>query len=175
MNNNNPAVDKNSREYQENLIKTCRSNLLLVVVFTVVNLAMLLGGSDSYWLFSASIPYYAVAFGMEFDALTAGTYTATALVIAAAIVVAYLLAWLLSKKRSGWLTVALVLFCLDCVCLVGLMVWLQVGLMDCLLDMLFHAWVVLYLVRGVMAARKLKNMPAPMPEGYRGTTPELDP
>lgn len=175
MNNSNPVVDKNSREYQENLIKTCRGNLLMVVLITAINLVVLLTGSDSYWLFSASIPYYVVAFGMAFDGQVIATYTITALVVAGAIIAVYLLAWLLSKKRSGWLTVALILFVLDTLGLVALMMWMQVALMDWLMPILFHAWVLLYLVQGVMAAKKLKDMPVSVPEGYYGTTPEMDP
>ena len=34
-----------------------RINLLLVVLFTVINMILLVSGSNSYYLFSASIPY----------------------------------------------------------------------------------------------------------------------
>ena len=77
--------DKNTREYQENLYRGSRYNLLVVLIFTVINLVMLLVGSGSYFLFSASIPYYLTVFGYMFDNYTVGTFTLTALVIAAAI------------------------------------------------------------------------------------------
>ena len=35
-----------------------RSNILLVVAFTLVNSILLIAGSDSYFLFSAAVPYY---------------------------------------------------------------------------------------------------------------------
>lgn len=170
---NNTAIDKNSREYQENLYKGSRSNLLLVLIFTVVNLVMLLTDSGSYWLFSAAIPYYLTLFGYVFDGGIVDTYTTTALVISAVILVVYLASWLLSKKRSGWLTVAAVLFVLDTVCMLGLMVYLELGIGDMLMDLIFHGWVVFSLVRGCMAAKKLKEMPEE-PEIIVSTGPELD-
>ena len=41
-----------------------RGNLLLVVVFTLINLVLLLTNSYTYFLFSASLPYVIVDFGM---------------------------------------------------------------------------------------------------------------
>ena len=62
------AVDKNSREYLENKMKSARHSLLLVLIFTVVNLVLLLADGNTYFLFSASVPYYLTAFGMGMDA-----------------------------------------------------------------------------------------------------------
>ena len=44
--------------------KNARGNLLLVVIFTVVNAFMAFMGSSSYFLFSAYLPYYSVIFGL---------------------------------------------------------------------------------------------------------------
>ena len=44
--------------------KNERGNLLLVVIFTVVNAFMAFMGSSSYFLFSAYLPYYSVIFGL---------------------------------------------------------------------------------------------------------------
>lgn len=173
---NNVAVDKNSREYQENLFKSGRSNLLLVLIFTVINLVMLLIGSENYWLFSAVIPYYLTLFGMVWDGAVIGTLTITALVISAIILAAYLASWILSKKRSGWLIVALVLFALDTLGMIGLMILMGFGVMDMLFDVIFHAWVIIGLVRACMAAKKLKEMPetAENPQPFQTSGPELD-
>lgn len=173
---NNVAVDKNSREYQENLFKGGRSNLLLVLIFTVVNLVMVLMGSDSYWLFSAIIPYYLTLFGIVWDGAVIGTLTITALVISAVILGAYLACWILSKKRTGWLVAALVLFVLDTLAMLGLMLLLGFGIMDMLFDVIFHAWVIFSLVRGCLAAKKLKEMPETVenPVPFQSEGPEVD-
>ena len=53
MNNGSMTVDKTSAAYQKNLIRTARYNLLVVMVFTVLNLVMLLVGAflpvDAVW------------------------------------------------------------------------------------------------------------------------------
>ena len=105
------AIDKNSREYLENKMKSARHSLLLVLIFTVVNLVLLLADGNTYFLFSASVPYYLTAFGMGMDAeMGISVFTTTALVISAVILAAYLLCWIFSKRRVGWYVVALVLF-----------------------------------------------------------------
>ena len=42
----------------ENKYLSSRNNLLLVIIFTLINIVMAALGNDSYFLFSASIPYY---------------------------------------------------------------------------------------------------------------------
>ena len=41
-----------------------RHNLLLVVVFTLINIVLLLVQSNTYFLFSATIPYFLADLGM---------------------------------------------------------------------------------------------------------------
>ena len=52
------------REQLANKFMSARHNLLLVVIFTLVNIVLLVAQSNSYFLFSASIPYYLVDLGM---------------------------------------------------------------------------------------------------------------
>ena len=59
---NNPAVSP--RMALENRYKISRGNLMIAVVFTLVNIILALVGGDIYFLFSASIPYYLVVYGM---------------------------------------------------------------------------------------------------------------
>ena len=125
MARNNTPVDKNSREYLLRQVANGRYSLLLIVILTVVNLIMTILDTNTYFLFSASVPYYLVFVGMGIENgfvdgawNVKGTLTYTGLVIALVIVAVYLLCWLLSKKRAGWLTAALVLFIVDTVALV---------------------------------------------------------
>lgn len=141
------------REAAEQRFKMSRNNLLLVVILTVVNIVMLYLGSDSMMLFSASIPYYAVGFGVwweSFELFVVG------IVVAVVLIALYFLCWLLSKKRPGWLIVALVLFVLDTIALAGL--YIMAGEVSGILDVLLHAWVLYYLIIGISSARKLKNL-----------------
>lgn len=57
MQKNVNPVDKNSPEYLLKQIAGGRYSLLLILIFTVVNLVLLLVDSDRYFLFSASVPY----------------------------------------------------------------------------------------------------------------------
>lgn len=111
MARNNTPVDKNSREYLLRQVANGRYSLLLIVILTVVNLIMTILDTNTYFLFSASVPYYLVFVGMGIENgfvdgawNVKGTLTYTGLVIALVIVAVYLLCWLLSKKRAGWLT-----------------------------------------------------------------------
>ena len=157
MQKNVNPVDKNSPEYLLKQIAGGRYSLLLILIFTVVNLVLLLVDSDRYFLFSASVPYYFTAFGIGMDSALSGgigTFTITALVISLLILAVYLLCWILSKKRTGWLTAALVLFCVDTV---GLLFLSYIFETSNLLDFLLHAWAICSLANGVYCAGKLKR------------------
>jgi hypothetical protein len=159
----NNTVDKTSPEFLQKQAAGARSSLLVVLIFTVVNLAMLLLDAGTYFLFSASVPYYLTAFGMGMDigigAEGIGTFTVVGLGISAVVLVLYLLSWLLSKKRSGWLVAALVLFILDTLALVVLCLAFD-ALAESVMDFVFHGWVIIQLIQGVSAGKKLKNLPA---------------
>lgn len=144
--------------YQQNLVSSARYNLLAVLIFTAVNLVMLLTGSDSYFLFSATLPYYLTYFGYMFDHFILSTFTLTGLVMAAVFLGGVLLCWLLSKKHSSWFIVGLVLMGIDALAMVVLML-LTGSFMEWLLDIVFHGWVIFSLSRGIAAAAKLKSMP----------------
>ena len=166
MAKNNTQVDKNSREYLLRQVANGRYSLLLIVILTVVNLIMTILDTDTYFLFSASVPYYLVFVGMGIENGfvngawdVRGTLTYTGLVIALVIVAVYLLCWLLSKKRAGWLTAALVLFIIDTVALVVITFALYDNPVGKLVDFLLHIWAIVELVQAVRSSKKLKELP----------------
>ena len=170
-------MDKNSRGYLEKSFNSSRSTLIGVLLFTVINLVLLVAQSERYFLFSASVPYYLTVLGMVMDSWGGSGYMITALVISAVILVVYLVAWLLSKKRRGWLTAAAVLFTIDTVALV----WFSIALLENplvnIMDLVFHVLVLWQLFQGVRAGKKLREMPDDIPmtgARYSGTTPDLD-
>lgn len=127
-----------------------RSNLLLVIAFTAINVVLRLVSADMYFLFSASTPLAMVDIASWFEntaVLVGGA------IMAFVVIGLYLLCWALSKKRPGWLVTALVLFVLDTLVLLALY-----DISAMILDLLMHIWVLYYLISGTVAANKMKKM-----------------
>jgi hypothetical protein len=185
-NQNQQAQPFSQRQQLERRYASARMNLLWVVLFTAINIVLLVSNSYTYFLFSAFIPYAIVDYGM----IVCGKYPAdfygdlsqyqffdtTVLVVliavAAVICVLYLLCWIFSKKRRvAWLIVGLVFFALDTVFM------LLGGISaDRILDILFHGWVIISLTGGIIAHSKLKKLPAeePAPVAESVQTEETD-
>jgi len=159
------------RQTCEQKYQTSRINLLIVVIFTIINIVLLVTNADSYFLFSAFIPYFLVTLGMLLcgrfpaDFYTDGlediefidsSFFIVMLVIAIAIVLLYLLAWIMSSKnRVGWLTFALVLFGID----TAGMLFIGGISLESVIDIIFHGLVIYYLISGIIAHNKLKKLP----------------
>lgn len=145
-----------------------RANLLLVLIFTVINLFSVTF-ANSYFLFSATLPaiFPAVMTQMAADEEYLATIgmtpeTATPLIIVGLVIglvlsVPYLLCWIFSKKRVGWMVAALVFFSIDC-----LLLLISFDL-TMILDIIIHAVVMYYLITGVINGFKLRDMPEDMP------------
>ncbi len=150
-----------------------RSNILLVIAFTLVNSVLLFTGSDSYFLFSAAIPYYMTLFGLLYTGrMPAEWYEGVEfqpdpdavlyiyVAIAVAIVGVYALMWFLSKKHGyGWLVAALLMFVADTFA----MFYFTGFTADMILDFVFHIWVLVSLTSGIIAAINLKKLPEEEP------------
>lgn len=171
------------RRMYENKYASSRVNLLLVFAFTVINIILLATGSFTYILFSASIPYFIAETGYllcgkfppeVYEGELAGvailepSASIVFIIIALLVSCLYLVCWILSKKRPGWLVASIVIFALDTLAMFALY-----GLsFDNILDILFHAWVIWSLVSGIKANNALRALPpveqiAPeMAEGY---------
>ena len=168
--NNQQAQQMSERQLLQNKFASARSNLLLVLVFTVVNIILLVTQSNTYFLFSAYVPYLLAILGMEMCGMfpdeyyggdTSGfiffdtSFLVIMLVIAAVILALYLLSFIFTKKgKSGWMIFALVLFAIDTVLLI-VMTLSAISIVD----LVFHTWVLYSLFTGVSAAKKLKNLP----------------
>ncbi len=151
-----------------------RSNILLVIAFTLVNSVLLVAGSDSYFLFSAAIPYYLTLFGFLYTGRmpddyyvgwddfspVADSFLIVTVVAAVVIVALYALMWFLSKKHGyGWLVAALLLFVADTFA----MFYFTGFSVDMIMDFVFHAWVLVSLTSGIIAAINLKKLPEEEP------------
>ena len=168
MTKGNITLDRQALEVK---YRNSRSNLLLIIGFTVINIILLVTKSNSYFLFSAYIPYVLVDLGM----LLCGKYPAEyygeafssaeffgpgvfwGLLAAALVIVAlYFISWIFSKNgKVGWLIFALVFFSLDTV---GMLLLSEIKT-DMLIDIAFHVWVIISLASGIKAASGLKKLP----------------
>lgn len=182
-------------KYQKNYANA-RANLLLATILTVASVIMVVV-ADYLFYFSALIPVIIAVTGREFQMMTNGSYTAAdlgltaeeyelmqtidgnmilivCLVIALLITAVYFLCWLLSKKRPAWMIVALVLYSVDTFfALPEILGNLAVDPMGAVLMLLFHAWMLYYLISGLIASSKLKKLPAAV-EGEAVVIPETE-
>ena len=165
---------------------SARYNLLLVIGMTLINIVMLFLGGSSYFLFSATIPYslsidgayYTGKLPEEFytdmpaDAqFLPDSYLVIMLGIAIAILAVYFLCFLLSKKfKTGWMITAAVMFVLDTLYMLFIY---GVGV-DSVMDILLHAWVLYYLISGVVYGLKLKKLPEDEPAPVDGEGVEIE-
>lgn len=134
--------------------KAARMNLIVMLAFTLCNVGLGLYGSDRYYLFSNTLSYvfaiygraYYEALGDKIDLLVGGG-------LAVLVLVPYLLCWIFSKKRRGWMIAALVLFSLDTIFMLA--EYLPFFEPSLLLDIAFHIWVLVYLVLGVISGPRM--------------------
>lgn len=168
---NNAEQQPQSRESLEQRFHSARRSLLMVTIFTVINLVLLVTNSNSYFVFSAFIPYFLTGTGMALcgrfpvesygeDFLTMQfldpSFLTVMIAISVVIITLYLLAWYFSKnKKIGWLIFAFIFFALDTV----VMFLLSDNLFSSILDILFHAWVLFDICMAMNAAGKLKKLP----------------
>ena len=151
----NQAVQQlSAREFAQNKFNTARTNLLLMLAFTVLNVVLMLVGSDTMLLFAATVPYYMALIGAisEVTAVSVFCFAVTVVVL-----LLYLLCWLFSKKHYAWMIFALALFVVDTVGMIALYVVAED--FSGILDVVIHAWVLYYLWIGVKYGRQLDVLP----------------
>ena len=167
------ALIKQERVRLAGKYKTSRYNLLLVIIFTVINLVLLVTQSNRYFLFSATVPYFIADIGMTFGGMypdefyfetgISPLFDSTGffffLSIAIVILIFYFICFILSKEHKvGWIIAALVMFSIDTAALL-----LLYGL-EGIIDIAFHGWVIFDLASGIKAYNDLKKLPELNPE-----------
>lgn len=151
-NNNAPA--RNTLEAYQKRYSAARADLLIMTVLTVVNIALLFTGSETIMLFSAIVPYFAVASAYVYN----GSYI-FGFGIAILLIGLYFLCWFMSKKNYQWLIVATVLFTLDTLYMIPFYDF-STDLASSLIDIIIHGVVLYYLVVGFNTGKKLKELEA---------------
>lgn len=155
------TTNKNSRQNLQQQYNSARANLLVALIFTVVNIVLLFIESDTMFLFSMSVPYFAAVYGYFFRLAQYSGLFAACVTVAAVVLVVYLLCWIFSKKHYNWMLVAMIMFIVDTITLAGFYILAED--VTGVLDALFHVWVLYYLIVGVIAGTKLKKLPAEEP------------
>ena len=179
------------RNYYEARYNSARLWLLIAIIVTGVDVLLTAIGSETILTFCAIGPVFLISnaisglqtpenllwlcsyLGIEVPDVSLVTPLAVILIAVAVLgILAYFFSWLSSKKDGKWMTVALVLFILDCLFLVGDMV-LQYNIAKDFeleysfdfLALVFHCWVLYDTGVGVHAWKKLKTMPQTVIEG----------
>lgn len=151
---NNEIKETSVRQIAEKKYSDARNNLILMIAFTLINLVLLVVGSESMLLFSASVPYFTVIIGIGSEIQE---ILMACVAIAAVILILYLLCWIFSKKHYGWMIVALILFIIDSICMCALYIFAED--ISGIFDVIIHIWVLYYLIIGVKYGIQLKKMP----------------
>ena len=149
----------------ETKYKSGVGNILLVVIFSLINIILLLTNADTYFLFSAFIPYFTVSLGkylcgfypveyytdaenMEF---LDPTLFYTTIAVAVVILIVYFICWIFAnKKKIGAVVFALVFFIIDTLA----MIFVSGFSADSILDIVFHIWVIVYLCIAISTHKK---------------------
>lgn len=164
MANTNAPVDKNSLAYCTRQVNAARTTVLLLMVLTLANIVLFMVDTDTYLPFCVFVPYYLTAVFMGIDNGFAdgewviGDFTIVALVITAVVLALYLLCWLLSKKKHGFLTAALVLYIVDTLGVLAVALVIVEDLSVFIFDFVAHGIVIYELVCGVTGAKKMKKL-----------------
>lgn len=150
-----------------NRFRSSISSIFTIAIFTLINLVLIVAKSDTYFLFTAQVPYFITYLGayvcgmlspeiygenLAFTEFLPGYVFAIALIFSVIILGIYALCGFLGRKgKLGWLITALVLFSLDCVFI------LIIG--GTFMDYAFHIWALVSIILGITALVKLRKLP----------------
>lgn len=133
-------------------------NLLIVLAFTAINVIMCAAGSNTYFLFSASVPYFVASVGQALYLKTGvSSYIWIFAVVAVSLLIPYLICWIFAKKHYGFMIAAFVYFIIDSL----LFVWMVLSadsIASSVFDLVFHVYVIVCLVNGVKYGATLKKL-----------------
>lgn len=147
------GMELTERERCEVRFGSGRVNLLAMLIITVANIGFFIFGKSYLVPFSASIPYYAVAYGY----LPGYLSSTIGWLIAFSFLMACIVCWVRAKDDWRWLIGGFALVTIDSIALFWLLSQnLAISFWP---DIIFHAWMMYYLSIGVRYGRKLERMP----------------
>ena len=122
-----------------------RQSILLLFIFSVINIfsISMLG---TYFLFSAYLPQVLISLAYLDPSLTP-----VMVILSILYILPYLLCYIFSKKKAGWMVAALALFSVDSlVFLIDFFAYLAVGDLSFIIDLIFRIYVLVSLIIGVV-------------------------
>ncbi len=137
---------------------SARSNMLLMLVLTTVNVVLTLVDAGIMFMFTAYFPYIAAVYS---DGILSFIKPLVLIVGVALPLVLTLLCWIFTGKgKFRWMNVAAILFGLDTVFMV--IMFINIGfqpemITDYLIGTLFHAFILIALFKGASAGKKLQK------------------
>jgi hypothetical protein len=151
-------MDVNSIKQQILIFEKARNNLLAVIAFTVINLILAVFDAGVYFLFSATLPQFVFEIGRNLDfEMGTSIFMILGLIIAIIIIIPYFVFWILAKRARILILVALIFFGIDSLFLLFLILGTEFEF-SYLLEIAFHVWILYYLIIGVSAWAKIRNI-----------------
>lgn len=148
-----------------------RSSLLVLLILSAVNMVLMaVDLVGAYWPYSISMPYELLYFvkAIENDFVDGpwenGPLACVMLVLGFLVLAVYLLCWIFSKKKGGWLMASAVLYTVDSVALVIYVFLVMESALPYLLDYGFHVLALVELYMGAVAQKKLSALQPPAPQ-----------
>ncbi len=133
-------------------IGNARSSILFIVILSIVNIFAISAGS--YFFFSAYLPQVFIALAVYGDP----TLLVPMIVLSVIYVFPYLLCFIFSKKRKGWMIAALVLFLIDSAFFaIDVLPLLMLGDISFLFDAIIRVYALVTLIVGITGYSKLEE------------------
>jgi len=152
-------MDSDMLKKQALSFNRARNNLLGMIAFTLINLLLIAFAFDLQFFFSAFVPQILLVFLYDIS-------IGIGLVVALLALSVYLLCYFLSKKYRVFILIALILFLMDFLLMLGMMFLLN-AFGDFIFNIIFHGWITFYLFTGTVAWVKLKNTTPEQVEAIR--------
>lgn len=122
-----------------------RQSILLLFIFSVINIFSI-SMLSTYFLFSAYLPQVLISLAYLDPSLTP-----VMVILSILYILPYLLCYIFSKKKAGWMVAALVLFSVDSLFfLIDLFAYLAAGDLSFIIDLIFRIYVLASLIIGVV-------------------------
>lgn len=122
-----------------------RLSILLLFIFSVINI-FTISTLGTYFLFSAYLPQVLISLAYLDPSLTP-----VMVILSILYILPYLLCYIFSKKKAGWMIAALVLFSVDSLFfLIDLPAYLAAGDLSFIIDLIFRIYVLASLIIGVV-------------------------
>lgn len=122
-----------------------RLSILLLFIFSVINIFSI-SMLSTYFLFSAYLPQVLISLAYLDPSLTS-----VMVILSILYILPYLLCYIFSKKKAGWMVAALVLFSVDSlIFLIDFFAYLAAGDLSFIIDLIFRIYVFASLIIGVV-------------------------